>query len=98
MIRDIPDESQYGLTRWELPDAVVAPGQWSKHRQQLQAHEVFHDFEMRRTGSDGTPIWVSISGEPIFDAEGRFYRVSRHCTQYHPAQEGRGRDRAARVL
>ena len=87
--RDIPDESQYGLTRWELPDAVVAPGQWSKHRQQLQAHEVFHDFEMRRTGSDGTPIWVSISGEPIFDAEGRFtgYRgIARNITQRKKAE------------
>ncbi|ART53375.1 diguanylate cyclase [Acidovorax carolinensis] len=87
--RGIPDETQYGLTRWELPDAVVEPGQWSKHRQQLQAHEVFHDFEMQRTTSDGTPIWVSISGEPIFDAEGRFtgYRgIARNITERKKAE------------
>ncbi|WP_087748079.1 MULTISPECIES: EAL domain-containing protein [unclassified Acidovorax] len=87
--RGIPDETQYGLTRWELPDAVVAPGQWSKHRQQLQAHEVFHDFEMQRTTTDGTPVWVSISGEPIFDAEGRCtgYRgVARNITERKKAE------------
>ena len=87
--RGIPDKTQYGRTRWELPDAVVAPGQWDKHRQQLQAHEVFHDFEMQRTLSDGTPIWVSISGEPIFDADGRFtgYRgIARNITERKRAE------------
>ena len=87
--RGIPDETHYGLTRWELPDAVVAPRQWSKHRQQLQAHEVFHDFEMQRTSADGALIWVSVSGEPIFDAEGRFtgYRgVARDITERKKAE------------
>ena len=87
--RGIPDKTQYGRTRWELPDAVVAPGQWDKHRHQLQAHEVFHDFEMQRTLSDGTPIWVSISGEPIFDADGRFtgYRgIARNITERKRAE------------
>ena len=87
--RGIPDDTHYGLTRWELPDTVVASGQWDKHRKQLQAHEVFHDFEMRRTTSDGTPIWVSISGEPIFDTEGQFtgYRgVARNITERKKAE------------
>lgn len=87
--QNVLDETHNGLTRWELPDAVVAPGQWSRHRQQLQAHEVFHDFEMQRTSSDGTSIWVSISGEPIFDAEGRFtgYRgVARNITERKKAE------------
>ena len=41
------------------------------------------------TSSDGTPIWVSISGEPIFDAEGRFtgYRgIARNITQRKKAE------------
>ena len=87
--RGIPDEMHYGLTRWELPETAVAPGQWRKHRKQLQAHEVFHDFEMQRTTADGTLIWVSISGEPIFDAEGRFtgYRgVARNITERKKAE------------
>jgi diguanylate cyclase (GGDEF)-like protein/PAS domain S-box-containing protein len=85
----IPDETHYGLTRWELPDTAVATGAWHRHRKQLQAHEVFHDFEMQRTTSDGAPIWVSISGEPIFDAEGRFtgYRgIARNITERKKAE------------
>lgn len=79
----ITDESTYGLTSWELPDAQVAQGQWAVHRAQLEAHEVFHDFEMQRSNSVGKAVWVSISGEPIFDGEGQFtgYRgVARDIT------------------
>ncbi|PTT19743.1 diguanylate cyclase [Acidovorax sp. HMWF029] len=80
----VPDEMHYGLTRWELPETFVGEGQWRDHRAQLEAHQVFHDFEMQRRTHDGQPIWVSISGEPIFDAEGQFtgYRgVARDITE-----------------
>ena len=79
-ITGLHDEIHYGLTRWELPGTFVPDGQWSAHRQALQAHEVFKNFEMKRTGGDGQPFWVSISGEPIFDDEGRFtgYRGVAH--------------------
>ena len=80
----VPDEVHYGLTRWELPETFVDEGQWRDHRALLEAHQVFHDFEMQRVTHDGQPIWVSISGEPIFDAEGRFtgYRgVARDITE-----------------
>ncbi|WP_298212876.1 EAL domain-containing protein [Acidovorax sp.] len=80
----VPDEMHYGLTRWELPNAFVKEGQWEAHRAQLEAHQVFHDFEMQRLTLQGTPVWVSISGEPIFDAEGVFtgYRgVARDITE-----------------
>ena len=80
----VPDEVHYGLTRWELPDTFVDEGQWRDHRAVLEAHQVFHDFEMQRVTHDGQPIWVSISGEPIFDAEGTFtgYRgVARDITE-----------------
>src|SRR5205814_10207419 len=33
--------------------------------------EPFGDFEMQRTVPGGS-VWVSISGEPVFDAQGRF--------------------------
>ncbi|MBT9513687.1 MAG: EAL domain-containing protein [Acidovorax sp.] len=80
----VPDEVHYGLTRWELPETFVDEGQWRDHRALLEAHQVFHDFEMQRRTSDGQPIWVSISGEPIFDADGTFtgYRgVARDITE-----------------
>ncbi len=85
----VPDEIHYGLTRWELPDTSVSEAQWREHRAQLEAHKVFHDFEMERKAEDGTPIWVSISGEPIFDEEGQFtgYRgVARDITERKKAE------------
>ncbi len=66
------DTAHYGLRRWELPDSLVPEAQWHAHRAQLEAHEVFHDFEMQRRGADGQTVWVSVSGEPIHDAAGRF--------------------------
>ena len=82
-------EMHYGLTHWELPDTFVTEDQWTAHRNALEAHEVFHDFEMKRTRGDGQPFWVSISGEPIFDEEGRFtgYRgVARDITERKQAE------------
>ncbi len=80
----LPDEMHYGQTRWELPNTFVGESQWLAHRAQLQAREVFHDFEMRRVMPDGQSVWVSISGEPIFDDQGVFagYRgVARDITE-----------------
>ncbi|BEU98389.1 EAL domain-containing protein [Acidovorax sp. DW039] len=74
----------YGRTLWELPNTFVSDTLWGEHRSQVQAHEVFQDFEMQRQGPDGQMVWVSVSGEPIFDQHGRFagYRgVARDITQ-----------------
>ena len=84
-----PDQRHLGLTRWELPDAIVSEAQWRLHRAQLEAHEIFHDFEMQRLGADGAVVWVSISGEPIFDASGQFtgYRgLARNITERKRAE------------
>ncbi len=86
---DLPDDRLYGLTRWELPNTFADENQWRVHRVQLQARQVFRNFEMQRMAADGTPIWVSISGEPIFDAEGTFtgYRgLARDITERKHAE------------
>src|SRR3990167_6738092 len=85
----LPDQRHQGLTRWEVPDVLVSEAQWRAHRAQLEAHEIFHDFEMQRLGADGEPVWVSISGEPIFDGAGRFtgYRgLARNITERKRAE------------
>jgi PAS domain S-box-containing protein len=72
-----------GRTRWELPALNVTPAQWRAHRALLEARRPFRDFIMRRPDRDGHEHWVSTSGEPMFDADGRFagYRgVGRDVT------------------
>ena len=70
--RVLPSESYLGRTRWDSGGLGVTVAQWAAHRAALQAHEVFHDFEMQRCRSDGSLMWVSISGAPIFDSMGVF--------------------------
>lgn len=80
----VPDEMHYGKTRWELPRTLGTEEQWREHRRQLEAHEVFLDFEVLRLAEDGKPLWVSVSGEPIFDDQGHFtgYRgLARDITE-----------------
>jgi len=79
-----------GKTRWELPWNRVSDAQWAAHRAQLEAHQVFHDFEIQRPGPDGAPVWVSVSGEPMFDSQGRFtgYRgITRNITERKAAEQ-----------
>ncbi len=70
--RSVPAASFIGKTRWESGVQGVSHSQWEDHRTKLEAHQVFHDFEMQRLRPDGTVMWVSISGAPIFDGQGDF--------------------------
>ena len=63
---------------------------WEHNRRQLERHEPFRDYEIQRTGLDGRPVWLTLSGEPIFDEEGAFkgYRgVGRNITQQKRAEQ-----------
>ena len=56
----------------------------------IAERRAFRDFDFRLTRADGTPRWVRINGEPMFDAEGRFqgYRgVGRDVTSSTLAEQ-----------
>jgi PAS domain S-box-containing protein len=77
-------ESHIGKTRWELPAVGVSEARWAEHRAMLEAHQPFRDFEYRRITGRGDTIWMSASGVPIFDDQGRFkgYRgIGREITE-----------------
>jgi PAS domain S-box-containing protein len=77
-----------GKRRWELA-IELTPAQWAAHRMQLDAHRPFHDLEYRIRAPDSTWHWFSVSGEPLFDDEGRFsgYRgTGRDITQRKRAE------------
>lgn len=61
-----------GKTRWELPTLGMTDADWAAHQAVLAAHQPFYDLEFRRPDVHGTPVYVSISGRPIFDPQGRF--------------------------
>ena len=67
-----PSGSHMGQTRWELSNATPLAGTWAEHEAVLQARKAFRDFEYRRLGPDGSMRYLSISGAPMFDLQGRF--------------------------
>jgi PAS domain S-box-containing protein len=75
--------SEIGKTRWEVPYVEPDEEAWRSHRETLDAHLPFRDFEHARPTPDGRKRYVSVSGLPVFDETGHFigYRgVGRHIT------------------
>lgn len=90
-LADAPElGSEIGKTRWEVPYLEPDEEAWRKHRETLDAHLPFRDFELARPAPDGSKRYVSVSGLPVFDDTGRFvgYRgVGRHITERRLAEE-----------
>ncbi len=85
-----PPVSEIGKTRWEVPYLEPEPEEWRKHRETLDAHLPFRDFELARPTPGGGKRYVSVSGLPVFDQTGRFlgYRgVGRHITERKRVEE-----------
>ena len=92
-----PPGSEIGKTRWEVPYLEPDAEAWRKHRETLDAHLPFRDFEIARPAPDGGKRYVSVSGMPIFDKSGGFigYRgVGRHITERKRVEEALRRSEA----
>jgi PAS domain S-box-containing protein len=64
--------AQIGERRWDIPYLAPDEAGWQAHRAVLDAHQPFREFELSRLGTDGTAHFISISGDPVFDAAGAF--------------------------
>lgn len=61
-----------GRTRWEAHADALSPEQWAEHRADLDAHRPFRSLQFEAETGDGRFLWLSISGIPRFDGQGRF--------------------------
>ena len=97
-LNDAPEPgSEIGKTRWEIPYLEPDADAWRKHRETLDAHLPFRDFELARPSPDGGKRYVSVSGLPVFDKSGHFigYRgVGRHITERKRIEEALRRSEA----
>ena len=66
------DHSYRGKTRQQLLRVDETDPGWKAHQLDLNAHRPFRDFRYQRVTADGGVIHVSVSGMPVFDAEGNF--------------------------
>ena len=56
-----------GRMRWDEPAPNLTESDWARHKAQLERHEPFFDFEMERVSPDGNSVWLSVTGEPVFE-------------------------------
>ncbi|MDO8313510.1 MAG: PAS domain S-box protein, partial [Sideroxyarcus sp.] len=64
--------SPIGKRRWEITYVSPDEAGWQAHRALLDAHQAFRSFEFSRLAADGSERYISISGDPVFDASGAF--------------------------
>src|SRR5687767_534088 len=64
--------SMIGQARWERPYVNMTQADWAAHRADLEARRVFRDLELGRLNAEGVPVWISVSGEPVFGPAGEF--------------------------
>nr|WP_315463463.1 EAL domain-containing protein [uncultured Rhodoferax sp.] len=65
-------EVMVGRRPWEVLPSGLSAAQWKVHKDQLEARQTFHDLELPQVRPDGSVIWMSINGEPIYDAQGQY--------------------------
>ena len=83
-------EGHLGLSYWEMPNVEAPEGGWTRLRARLESHETFYDVVLRRVHPSRGTTFAAISGEPVFDAKGRFagYRgIGREITQQKLAED-----------
>jgi PAS domain S-box-containing protein len=79
-----------GKARWELENIAPVSSSWDEHKALLDARRPFRDLELRRVTQDGAVRYLSISGAPVFDQQGRFrgYEgVGRNMTERKRVEE-----------
>jgi PAS domain S-box-containing protein len=65
--------SRIGKVRWDFArDLEEEPEKWRLHMADLDAHRPFRDFRYKAASKDGSEIYISASGKPIFDPKGNF--------------------------
>lgn len=77
-------DEHFGKTRRETAPLGLSEQEWAAHEAQLQRREPFKDLRHYRIGPNGDRRYLSVSGMPLFGADGSFlgYRgIGRDVTE-----------------
>ncbi len=80
-------EELIGKTRREVTNEDMLDEKWRRHLTDLEAHRPIDDFCYDLAAPGGKTVSISISGKPVFDADGEFQ-----------GYRGTGTDISARVM
>jgi len=64
--------SQIGKRLWDSVVPNLTEEDWLNHKTLLERREPFYDLELRLPDLNDGQRWVSVSGRPMFDADGNF--------------------------
>lgn len=82
-------ERMQGRTRWDAHRESLSAEQWAEHRADLDARRPFRSLQFEIDTGGGRWLWISLSGLPRFDGDGRFvgyHGVGRDITARQQAQ------------
>ncbi len=89
-VTGVPPNKLLGKTRAETGIPDLPADTFNEHLKSLENLEPFRGFTHPRDKEDGSRVWLSISGKPVFNADGRFlgYRgTGSDITALHEAQQ-----------
>jgi len=93
-ITGVPADVLLGLTRDEVRPLGLDADRWLEHLDDLKNHRPFRNFVHQQQRLDGTIVWLSINGKPMFGPGGNFtgYRgtgadITQWVTAENRAQE-----------
>lgn len=87
---DSTQASFLGKRPWESDLQIQDEGGWAGHCAALAANQTFRDVVMHRLLPGQKPYYISVSGAPIFDEDGRpigYRGVSREITDQRLAEQ-----------
>jgi PAS domain S-box-containing protein len=92
-----PIEQVIGRTACEVLQGDPSASPWREHVQAMLAREPFRGFEVRVAAADGSTLWLSSSGQPVFAADGTFrgYRGIAVDITGHKRAEAEAQEKAA---
>lgn len=97
-ITGIPKNEFIGKKRENTMPPGVEPDVWKRHVAELKSHAPIKDFINSRQHPNGRTVWVSTSGQPVFNSNGVFkgYRgVGREVTDQIESETENARFAAA---
>ena len=69
---EYPVSDYIGRSRAEVKPEGIDEAVWQAHLQDLYSQRPFRNFIQPRPLADGSVLWMSVSGKPIFDENGTF--------------------------
>jgi PAS domain S-box-containing protein len=83
-VPDVDTDVVIGKARWEVNGLAPMQESWDQHRARLRRLESFSDFVLLRYKASGDLRYLSVSGEPLFDEQGRlrgYHGIGKDITE-----------------